>query len=178
MKHARIELYKYLDILQERALYFDTDSVIYTQKPGEVTLQTGDYLGDLTDELCGYGEGSYISEFVGGGPKNYAFSVYTPESRKVTHVSKVKGVTLNYQNIQKINFHTMKKMILKTPNDEDEAENLDVIKLENDGILRTRDNVVYTGKRTYNYRINVTKRRRLGENGINTLPFGHNDNDS
>ena len=31
--YARLKLYNALDILQERVLYFDTDSIIYTQKP-------------------------------------------------------------------------------------------------------------------------------------------------
>lgn len=33
--YARLELYNALDILQQRVLYFDTDSIIYTQKPAE-----------------------------------------------------------------------------------------------------------------------------------------------
>ena len=40
-------------------------------------VKTGDYLGDLTNELQEYGYGSFIQEFVSGGPKNYAFSVFS-----------------------------------------------------------------------------------------------------
>jgi hypothetical protein len=43
-------------------------------------LETGYYLGDLTDELEKFGSGSYIEEFVSGGPKNYAFPVFSPTS--------------------------------------------------------------------------------------------------
>jgi len=40
-----------------------------------------DYLGDLTDELEEFGSGSYIEQFVSGGPKNYAFSVLAPHKK-------------------------------------------------------------------------------------------------
>jgi len=41
-------------------------------RPGDVYRPpTGDFLGELTDELSGYGPGSYIDEFVSGGPKQY-----------------------------------------------------------------------------------------------------------
>ena len=32
--YARLKLYDLLDLLQERVLYYDTDSVIYVHKPG------------------------------------------------------------------------------------------------------------------------------------------------
>ncbi|XP_046387449.1 uncharacterized protein LOC124157026 [Ischnura elegans] len=41
--HARLELYKYLEHLNRRTIYHDTDSCIYTQKPGEWTPPIGDY---------------------------------------------------------------------------------------------------------------------------------------
>ena len=67
--YARLKLYDVLDILQERALYYDTDSAIYVHKQGEPELPLGNYLGELTDEL----NGDYITSFVSGGPKNYAY---------------------------------------------------------------------------------------------------------
>ena len=66
--HARLKLYSVLEQLKERVLYYDTDSVIYTSKPGEEDPKTGVYLGELIDEL----DGDYITTFVSGGPKNYA----------------------------------------------------------------------------------------------------------
>ena len=63
-------MYTYLDTLQKRAHYTDTDSVIYIQPREDAALvNAGDCLGDMTSELkpC-----EYISEFVSGGPKNYA----------------------------------------------------------------------------------------------------------
>ena len=51
--HARLKLYSNLEQLGERVLYYDTDSVIYVSKPGEMEAETGVYLGELTDELDG-----------------------------------------------------------------------------------------------------------------------------
>ncbi|XP_043286864.1 uncharacterized protein [Venturia canescens] len=77
---ARLKLYTYLEPLGKRALYCDTDSVIYVtrKEPGEYEPPTGQLLGDLTDELSSYGEGSYIKSFISGGPKFYSFIVNTP----------------------------------------------------------------------------------------------------
>ncbi|KAG8238191.1 hypothetical protein J437_LFUL014067 [Ladona fulva] len=62
--HARLVLYDYLRKLDRRVLYFDTDSVIFTECPGEWSPAIGDYLGDMTDEVEQYGEDCWISEFV------------------------------------------------------------------------------------------------------------------
>ncbi len=56
---ARLKLYDLLDTLGERVIYFDTDSAIFLSRPGDVDPPTGDFLGDLTDEL----KGSYITDF-------------------------------------------------------------------------------------------------------------------
>ena len=64
--YARLKLYDLLDLLQERILYYDTDSVVFVHEPGKPEPPLGDYLGDLTDEL----DGDYITTFVSGGPKN------------------------------------------------------------------------------------------------------------
>lgn len=66
---ARLKLYSYLEALQRRVLYFDTDSVIYVSETGKHLLPLGDYLGDLTDEC----DGGHITEFVSGGPKQVKF---------------------------------------------------------------------------------------------------------
>jgi len=75
-------------------------------------VKTGDYLGDLTDELEEYGSYSFVEEFVSGGPKNYAFSVFCPSTGKRATKCKVKGITLNYENSKGVNF-TLRDMILE-----------------------------------------------------------------
>ena len=43
---ARLKLYEVLDRLDERVLYYDTDSVIYVSRPGQHDPPLGDYLGE------------------------------------------------------------------------------------------------------------------------------------
>ncbi|MCP4051885.1 MAG: hypothetical protein GY739_02270, partial [Mesoflavibacter sp.] len=76
--YARLKLYSYIEKLGDTVAYFDTDSVVFIETNGEPKVETGDFLGDMTDELEGpYGPGSYISEFVSAGPKNYGYKVFS-----------------------------------------------------------------------------------------------------
>jgi hypothetical protein len=88
---ARLHLYAYLDKLKEHALYYDTDSVIFLQQKDYTALvKTEDCLGDMTPELkpC-----EYISEFVSGGPKNYAYKTIDTATGAESTVCKVRGFT-------------------------------------------------------------------------------------
>ena len=49
--YARLKLYSCLELMQDKILYVDTDSLIYVVKKGKTPLKLGNYLGDLTDEL-------------------------------------------------------------------------------------------------------------------------------
>ena len=55
-------------------------------------------------ELKEYGAGSYIEESVSEGPKNYAFSVFCPATEKRSMKCKVKGMALNCEKSQVLNF--------------------------------------------------------------------------
>ena len=92
--YARLKLYDLLDLLQERILYYDTDSVVFVHEPGKPEPPLGDYLGDLTDEL----DGDYITTFISGGPKNYAYVTNNGKS-----VTKIRGITLDYATTKKLN---------------------------------------------------------------------------
>lgn len=166
--HARTVLYKYLNILKDSVLYFDTDSVIFVERKDTPHIATGDFLGDLTDELVEYGPNAYIESFVSGGPKNYAYEVKLNESEKVT-VCKVKGIRLNYMNSQFINFQTIQRLLFSEQDEEEGGK----IEISNNMILRQRNNIVYSMQRTYHYKINVTKRRRVNDPPYETYPFGH-----
>jgi len=87
---ARIHLYGFLDKLQEKAIYRDTDSVIFIQ-PGqgcEPTLKkTGDNLGQMETELK---KGEVIVEVVCAGQKNYAYKTYTSATAESKTVCKVR----------------------------------------------------------------------------------------
>jgi hypothetical protein len=55
----------------------------------------------------------YIAEFVGAGPKNYAYRTTNPATGEGKTVCKVRGITLNYNASQLVNFDTNKEMTLK-----------------------------------------------------------------
>ena len=67
---ARLCLYKALERLGKRVLYFDTDPVLDVNRPGVPDETLGTHLGEFSDE---FGEGRFIREFCSGGRKNYGF---------------------------------------------------------------------------------------------------------
>lgn len=161
---ARLKLYSYLVKLGERALYYDTDSIIYVSREGEGEYEpeTGEYLGMMTDELEAYGKGSYITEFVSGGPKNYSFKVYSPESDKVETVCKVKGFKLTWTASKTVNFESIKEMVLNREKDP--------IRVETTTMRRTNDHKVLTSYGEKLYRPVLTKRVFTNET---SKPYGY-----
>ena len=104
--HARLKLYKYLDAMQERVLYFDTDSVIYSQQPGQSALPLGDFLGDLTNEVD---HDDHIVDFTSGGPKNYG---YKTANGKVE--CKVRGFSLgSVRGHAQLNYERLRQNVLE-----------------------------------------------------------------
>ena len=118
---ARLKLYESLEFLGERALYFDTDSVIYRGKPGEAEIPLGDFLGDMSNELD---DGDYITEFLSRGPKNYG---YQTANGKIC--CKVRGFTLNVRGSKQLNYHTMRQNVLEeiTNPIEEQRRNVEVV---------------------------------------------------
>ncbi len=108
---ARLKLYECLQILGPRVLYYDTDSVIYVSRPGMYDLPSGSMMGELTDELADKGVGTFISRFLSGGPKFYAFEYVKPDGTK-DYVCKIKGIRLNFSTKQKLNFESIRGMIM------------------------------------------------------------------
>ena len=58
----------------------------------------------------------YASEFVSGGPKNYAYRIIDNVSDRAPTVCKDGGITLNYSTKQLVNFDVIRDMILGTGN--------------------------------------------------------------
>ena len=103
--HARLKLYSYLKKLGRQVLYFDTDSVIYSHVEGQESLENGDYLGDLTDELE---DGHHIVDFTSGGPKNYG---YRTSGNKTE--CKVRGFSLNsVRGSDQLNYEILRRNVL------------------------------------------------------------------
>jgi hypothetical protein len=165
---ARIHLYTYLDRLQERALYCDTDSVFYVQKNNEPALiPCGDQLGAMVNELkpC-----EHITEFTSGGPKNYAYKVLNTSTGQYKTVCKVRGITLNYNTKHLVNFNMIKDMILNP-----RPSSVVMVHTEKK-IKRKRDRNggpihIITEPEDKMYRVCFTKRRRLDDNS--SVPFGY-----
>jgi hypothetical protein len=106
---TRIHLYKYLDRLQQRALYCDIDSVIFIEPEDQPALiETGDCLGAMTSELK---SGLHTDEFVSSCPKNYAYRTVNPATGEHETLCKVRGITLNYSASKLANFEVIRDMI-------------------------------------------------------------------
>ena len=72
--YARLELYSILEKLDDRVLYFDTDSCMYIHDPKSWNPPIiNSRLGKWTDEE----PNSKIVKFRGLGPKNYAYQLIT-----------------------------------------------------------------------------------------------------
>ncbi|XP_055336862.1 uncharacterized protein LOC129587247 [Paramacrobiotus metropolitanus] len=115
---ARLHLYNFMDMVKDRLLYFDTDSIFFVTKPGLIDPPTGIFLGDLTNELK---PGQYITQFVSLGAKTYAYVTNDGDA-----VVKVKGFTFNGQTSEQINFSTMLEML----------ENRTSVNIQYPGILK------------------------------------------
>ena len=158
--YARLKLYDLLDQLQEQVLYYDTDSVIYVHEPGKPEPSLGDYLGDLTDEL----DGDYITSFMSGGPKNYAY--VTNNNKRVT---KVRGITLDYATTKKLNFEVMRSLLHLQVNCHIQGKVTVDIPFK---ITRDKKNKKIITKRTKkDYRV-VYNKRVVKEN-YGTVPYGY-----
>lgn len=158
---ARLKLFKYLSFLGERAIYYDTDSVLYVSRIDDTDLPVGSMIGELTDELAGLGEGTYITRFVSGGPKFYAYE-YIKCDGSLGYVCKVKGIRLNFANSQKINFESILSMI---------SNDGDAIILNSSAIRRTKFHDVLTVKETKTCKSVYSKRVYVGFD--KSYPFGY-----
>ena len=159
--YARLKLYDLLDLLQERVLYYDTDSVIYVHEPGKPDPPLGDYLGHLTDELDA---GDYITTFISGGPKNYAYVTNNGKSE-----TKIRGITLDYAATRKLNLDVMRHLVHSHVNcHTEEKVTVDIpFKITRD----KKERNIVTKKMKKDYRV-VYNKRVVTEN-YGTLPYGY-----
>ena len=159
---ARLQLYECLDLLQDRAIYFDTDSVFFRSptNPSLEPLKTGDALGDLTDELP---PGRTIIAFCSGGAKNYVYKL-DDQSTSVT----VKGITLNNRTKTVITYNLLRSMVLK-----DGPDCVNVVEPARIG-RDTKVGGLYQQPMAKSYRVVYTKRAVMAD-GITTMPYGYSE---
>ena len=165
--YARLELYYVLEMLDEDALYHDTDSVIFRSKCSDPDSDPplGQYLGDLTDEL----DGHHITHFVSTGPKSYSY--ITDDGLESC---KVKGFSLNHKASQIINFETMKDMILNsvTPLQGDPENLKTVYTVKKAKISRDKNAMlIYNKPEVKAFKPIYTK--RVVRDDLSTVPYGY-----
>jgi len=102
----------------------------------------------------------YISEFVSGGSKNYAYGTIDTTTCQTDSVRKVRG---NYNASQLVNFEVIRDMILGTG-----GKPTVTVHTERKG---GRTLSIVTEPEDKLYRISYFKRRRLDE--IMPVPFGY-----
>ena len=158
---ARLKLYSYLEKLDRRTLYCDTDSIVFTTSPGEWEPHLGDYLGDLTDELTD----NSIVKFVTGGPKNYAYLLQKPNEDGLLSCCKVRGITLNFKNLIDINFEAIEEL-------DSRKRETGVISVVDEFKIRRNPSTghIITATESKDYKI-VFDKRVISE-GLKTLLYG------
>lgn len=139
------------------------DSVIFLSRPGEWEPPTGDYLGELTDEIA-QNNGNHIVKFTSGGCKNYT---YTTDTDNIE--TKVRGITLNARNSKGVNAATVERMVKSFV--AGEAEEKVTITNPRKIVRNVQNKNIENRVFKKDYRIVFDKRWRA--EGYNTLPYGY-----
>ena len=171
---ARLKLYEAFQKLGEQVLYCDTDSIIYKYKPNTTDKIINTYdnrLGYFKDELLDkYGPDKYITEFVSGGPKNYAYMLNDGTIEK-----KIKGCDGSYKSSQKLNFNTIKDFVINAVFHDN--KNNYVVYEHMKFKKNSKDKSIKTVMQNKKYNFTYDKREIIinpdNPNIIDTLPFGH-----
>jgi len=79
-------------------------------RDGPALVEIENCLGAMTSELK---PNKIITEFLSGGPKNYAYKTFNSVTRAEKTFCKVRGITLNYNASQLVNVGKIKDLILK-----------------------------------------------------------------
>ena len=154
--HARLMLYNKLDYLKEKVLYFDTDSIIYADD-GTKNIETGNMLGDMTNEISGKG----ISSFVSTGPESYSFKYGNDEQK-----SAIKGFTLSHENNNLLNHDSLSKIVRK------EIREITIVN-ENKITRKNREIVNEYCEKVLKFGHDKRVIRQINEDYIDTLPYGY-----
>ena len=154
--HARLMLYDKLDYLQEKVLYFDTDSIIYADD-GTKQIETGDMLGNMINEISGKG----IPNFVSTGPKSYSFKYGDNEQK-----SAIKGFTLNHENNNLLNHNSLTRIVKKQSRE---------IMIVNENKITRKDREIINKYCEKVFKSSYDKRviRQINEEHIDTLSYGY-----
>ena len=158
---ARLKLFSYLETLGPRALYADTDSIIFSSKHGEANPILNDFLGDLTNELPGNSTVTFIS----GVPKNYGYELSKPDEYGNRTHCKIRGITQNYNNKLNVNFGVLKHFVTERQNGTVSVVNAHKIATD-----RNKSKIITMPERK-DYQI-VFDKRVIGANYV-SYPYGY-----
>jgi len=164
---ARLKLYSYIEKLDNRVLYFDADSLIYLSSKTDVyNVPIGCSLGEMTNELKGFGPNAFISEFVSAGPKNYGYRISNQEVELKTAL-KIRGFRMNNRAADLLKLEVVKNMVF------DFVKNCTVstIDIPYSQITRDKDRNVLTKPVNMKYRVVYDKRIVLSD--FTTIPYGY-----
>lgn len=187
--YARLKLYEALEVLGNRVIYMDTDSVVYyheddaplhSSKESHLVhgLMCGDMLGEYTDEL----DNHWIIGWISGGAKNYGYKVCKKEQCEDncetcnSSCVKVKGFSLSSGNSKNINFETMIPCIRRACI-HDNSQNNTLI-AENQRIRfdsKNRKMKSYKEQKVWNYQNNKSTISYVSDWLIDSLPLGAED---
>ena len=151
----------------DKILYVDTDSIMFIQnKYEESPLSTGNYLGQLTNEIPA---GWEMRMFIGLGPKNYAYRIHEISTGKIKDILKVRGITLNFRARKEINFDLYYDLITQKTDKK-------VIYSPNN-ICRKPGFIIVSRPETKTQQVTENKRRRIIQDvtitDYRTLPYGY-----
>ena len=153
--YGRMKLYNELHAMQERILYYDTDSVIYTHEDGQYEPELGDYLGKFTSELEA---NEHILTLVSAGPKNYAY--LTNLGNKMV---KVKGISLNSAAKEVLTFDKIVEIVKGEEEDEIVVDQLRFVKNKANWNVRTEE-IKKRYRKVYD--------KRILKEDFTTYPYG------
>ncbi|KAL3076772.1 hypothetical protein niasHS_011509 [Heterodera schachtii] len=108
---ARLKLLDFMTQIERtegaKLLYTDTDSVVVLHKRDVVPIQTGEYLGQMSEEYLGYD----IKSFVCGGAKQYGFRMKDKRTGTVEYIIKIRGITFDVNNSKALQFESFQQKV-------------------------------------------------------------------
>ena len=167
---ARLKLYSYLQQLGEQVLYMDTDSVIYRWKPGQTEIETGTFLGEMTNEI--EKPGDFIVEFGSTGPKSYWYV-----TNQGDEYFKCKGFTASYRSRERLNANTMKELLFCELNDPKSTPR-DIPVWHPTTIVRdVNTKTIRSESLTKRFKLTADKRPMMRDGSYRTYPYGYEEAD-
>jgi cytochrome c-type biogenesis protein CcmE len=170
--YACLELFNVLHKLGSNVLYYDTDSVIFIEDIAKgKTIKTGEYLGEMTDEL--YEKNTtekWIEQFCTTGPKSYSYrtneyirTLDNGETKKEKdEVVRAKGFTLKGQAKEKMTFDSISACI------KDKKKEIEIVYRD---FVRENSQNIAVKKNTKKFKFTFDK--RIIRNDFTTVPFGY-----